>query len=103
MPGYEDGVIGPIAQSVDDIELACRACFGAKYYESDTVIPIPYREVELKKVLRFGWYTSGRYLVFVCEACIVVNLRVFRWNGKGFTSMQTSGFRDCRCAEKSRP
>lgn len=52
MPGYEDGVIGPIAQSVDDIELACRACFGAKYYESDTVIPIPYREVELKKVFR---------------------------------------------------
>ena len=60
-PGLHDipTVLGPLARSVEDIELACRVAFGQ---ESADTAPIPYREVTLPQKLRFGYYVSGALL-----------------------------------------
>jgi len=47
-------------RSVDDLEAVLRVLFGKKdgnYFPA----PIPYREVETAKKLRFGYYTTGKW------------------------------------------
>ncbi|KAM5532354.1 hypothetical protein V8D89_013948 [Ganoderma adspersum] len=62
-PGIE-GVrssLGPIARSVDDIELAARLVFGVQGRERDPA-PLPYRDVRLPERLRVGYYLSDGYV-----------------------------------------
>lgn len=62
-PGFE-GIktsMGPIGRSVGDLELFCRAIFDA---EDPTweVVPVLYREVQLPRRLKFGYYTTGEII-----------------------------------------
>ncbi|KAF8920609.1 amidase signature domain-containing protein [Mucidula mucida] len=64
-PGFEGlrSVTGPMARSVKDLELFCRALFGSR--ETDTVYditPLPYRDVSLPEKLKFGYYTSDGFI-----------------------------------------
>ncbi|KAI8996557.1 amidase signature enzyme [Trametes punicea] len=62
-PGFEGirTVAGPMGRSVDDIELGARLVFGKQGAEYDPA-PLPYREVEMPKKLRFGFYLSDNYV-----------------------------------------
>lgn len=55
-PGFKSipTVLGPMARSVEDIELASRVVFGRSTNGSS--VPVPYREVKLKQKLKFGYY-----------------------------------------------
>ncbi|KAJ7045940.1 amidase [Mycena alexandri] len=58
-PGFDGikSVCGPMARCMDDLELACRIAFGASgVYNAHP--PLPFREVNLLKKLRFGYYTT---------------------------------------------
>lgn len=52
-----------MGRSVDDLELACRVVFDASESLAsigEDVIPIPFREVDLPKKLKIGYYyTDG--------------------------------------------
>ncbi|KAH8093799.1 amidase signature enzyme [Cristinia sonorae] len=63
MPGFEtiQAVTGPLARTVDDIELAARLVVGqagSGYHPA----PVPYRQVELPSKLKFGYYTSDNFI-----------------------------------------
>ena len=55
-PGFKNipTVLGPMARSVEDIEIACRAVFGKSANHSSA--PVPYREIQLGQKLKFGYY-----------------------------------------------
>lgn len=61
VPGFEAliPVNGPIARSVSDIELASRVLFGKSDSLSETLPPVPYRDVTVPKKLKFGYYKTG--------------------------------------------
>jgi len=70
-PGFKNvpGVHGPMGRGVEDLEAAARAVIGRRgsdqfYFPA----PIPYRDVQLPKKLKFGYYlTDG--LVKDSPAC----------------------------------
>ena len=45
--------------SVKDLDLIARVTFGNNQSPSHSVVPIPFRDVQLPQKLRFGYYTSG--------------------------------------------
>ena len=47
-------MLGPIARTVQDIEIASRATFGK--WANHSSAPVPYREVKLENRLKFGYY-----------------------------------------------
>lgn len=49
----------PFFSSVKDLELIARVTFGKNQSPSYSVVPIPFRDVQLPQKLRFGYYTSG--------------------------------------------
>lgn len=55
-PGFKNipTVLGPMARTVEDIEIASRVVFGKSANYSST--PVPYREVKLGPRLKFGYY-----------------------------------------------
>ena len=55
-PGFKNipTVLGPMARSVEDIEIASRVVFGKSANYSSA--PVPYREVKLGRKLKFGYY-----------------------------------------------
>lgn len=55
-PGFKaiPNVLGPMARSMEDIELACRVVFGRSTDYS--LAPVPYREVKPERKLKFGFY-----------------------------------------------
>ncbi|KAF9530362.1 amidase [Crepidotus variabilis] len=61
-PGF-DGIVsvaGPMGRSVKDLEIVSRIIFGQG---TDTSLPpIPFRDVEIPKRLKFGYYTSDKYI-----------------------------------------
>ncbi|KAJ7074358.1 amidase [Mycena amicta] len=59
VPGFEGivSVAGPMARSIDDLEIFCRATFGIPG-RSLSVAPVLYREVKVPDKLRFGFYTD---------------------------------------------
>ncbi|KAJ7099439.1 amidase [Mycena belliarum] len=69
-PGF-DGIksaYGPMARCMDDLELACRVSFGARGAFGE-VPPVPFRDADLPKILRFGYYTSDG-IIKASPACI---------------------------------
>ena len=52
-----------IFSSVKDLELIARVTFGNNQGASYSVVPIPFRDVQLPQKLRFGYYTSGYRLM----------------------------------------
>lgn len=52
-------VTGPMARSVEDIELFGRTIFGLQDTSTFNVAPVPYRDITLPTKLKFGYYTSG--------------------------------------------
>ncbi|KAJ7881391.1 amidase signature domain-containing protein [Mycena leptocephala] len=69
-PGFDGikSVCGPMARCIDDLELACRISFGAPGAYNDQS-PVPFRDVNLPKKLRFGYYTSDG-IMKASPACI---------------------------------
>jgi Asp-tRNA(Asn)/Glu-tRNA(Gln) amidotransferase A subunit family amidase len=61
--GFEalHSVAGPMGRSVADLVLAARVLFGAPDAQRD-VAPLPFREVELPKKLKLGYYVDGESL-----------------------------------------
>ncbi|KAL0575280.1 hypothetical protein V5O48_006681 [Marasmius crinis-equi] len=54
--------MGPMGRSVDDLVLFCKSLFGRPDGFADyKLIPTPFRDAELPKRLRFGYYTSDGY------------------------------------------
>ena len=55
-PGFKNipTVLGPMARTVKDIEIASRVAFGKSANYSSA--PVPYREVKLGPKLKFGYY-----------------------------------------------
>jgi hypothetical protein len=55
-PGFKNipNVLGPMARTVEDIEVASRVVFGKSANYSSA--PVPYREVKLARKLKFGYY-----------------------------------------------
>lgn len=55
-PGFRSilGVLGPMARTVEDIEIASRVTFGKSANYSSA--PVQYREVKLGGKLKFGYY-----------------------------------------------
>jgi len=70
-PGFKNvpSVCGPIGRGVEDLEAAARAIIGRrgsdKFYFP---VPIPYRDVQLPKKLKFGYYLMDG-LVKASPAC----------------------------------
>ncbi|EJD07629.1 amidase signature enzyme [Fomitiporia mediterranea MF3/22] len=64
VPGFEaiTTVIGPMARSVEDVELASRVLFGASRPSFEPLPSLPYHEPILPKKLRFGYYTSDLFV-----------------------------------------
>jgi hypothetical protein len=74
--------------SVDDIEIALRVCMGARAANTD-VVPLPYREVELPKKLKFGYYVNGNTtLRSPCETILRIYCRRLR---QGIPGVRASG------------
>lgn len=58
--------LGPMARSIEALELGCRAVISAaqslKIHETQaSMLPVPWRSVELKKKLRFGYFIEGEH------------------------------------------
>jgi len=55
-PGFKNipTALGPMARTVEDIEIASRVVFGKSANYSSA--PVPYREVRLGQKLKFGYY-----------------------------------------------
>ncbi|KAG7093651.1 hypothetical protein E1B28_007313 [Marasmius oreades] len=54
--------VGPMGRSVEELDIFCRGLFGLPDgYADYTLTPTPYREVELPKKMRFGYYTSDGF------------------------------------------
>ncbi|KAJ7591264.1 amidase [Mycena floridula] len=64
MPGYEGirVVAGPMARSIDDLELVCKVTFGSQDPADFSVVPLPYRPFELSPKLHFGYYTTNGWV-----------------------------------------
>ncbi|KAJ7105750.1 amidase [Mycena crocata] len=59
VPGFEGitSVGGPMARSVEDLEIFCRVTFGVQRRSHD-LAPILYRQPKLPEKLRFGYYSD---------------------------------------------
>ena len=67
-PGFKNilTVLGPLARTVEDIEIASRVVFGKSANYSSA--PIPYREVKIGPRLKFGYYFNDG-MARVTPAC----------------------------------
>lgn len=63
-PGFEalTLVSGPLARSVEDLDLWARVALGRSDAPWETINPVLYREVSLPRRLRFGYYTQDGYI-----------------------------------------
>ncbi|KDQ12989.1 hypothetical protein BOTBODRAFT_56307 [Botryobasidium botryosum FD-172 SS1] len=84
-PGFSGVTIvaGPMARSVSDLELACRVVFGSAPPSPFSLPPLPYRDVELPKKLRFGYYTADGYVKAspACQRAVLETVAALRREG----------------------
>ncbi|KAG1738410.1 amidase signature domain-containing protein [Suillus paluster] len=71
-----------ISRSVQDCELFCRTIFGQQD-PSYTIVPLPYRPVELSAKLRFGYYLSDDMTQTspVCQRAVLETVSALRKQG----------------------
>ncbi|KDR65722.1 hypothetical protein GALMADRAFT_260127 [Galerina marginata CBS 339.88] len=84
VPGF-DGiatVAGPMGRSVADLELISRVLFGAPC-SNHSIAPLPFREVQLPKKLKFGYYTSDNYIKAspACKRAVLETVEALREAG----------------------
>ncbi|KAF8733457.1 hypothetical protein AX14_003820 [Amanita brunnescens Koide BX004] len=83
-PGFEGikTTAGPMGRSVDDLELICRTAFGVRGNDYN-VMPIPFREVELPKKLRVGYFTSDGFVKAspACQRAVLEAVDALRRQG----------------------
>jgi amidase len=83
-PGFDPikTVVGPMARSLADVEMACRIMFGIQSAEHD-IAPVPYRDVSLPEKLRFGYYTSDCYIKAspACKRAVLETVEALRKQG----------------------
>ncbi|KAL0953568.1 hypothetical protein HGRIS_004786 [Hohenbuehelia grisea] len=84
VPGFEgiNTVVGPMARSVNDVELASRVVFGHQGPYCETA-PLPYRDINLPKKLKFGYYTSDGYVKAspACKRAVLESVEALRREG----------------------
>ncbi|KIL69168.1 hypothetical protein M378DRAFT_184407 [Amanita muscaria Koide BX008] len=83
-PGFEGikTVSGPMGRCIDDLELMCRTSFGVPGNDNN-VIPLPFREVELPKTLRFGYYITDNFVKAspACQRAVLETVEALRKEG----------------------
>lgn len=83
-----------------DLEIVARTLFGGPS-TTDYIPPLPFREVSIRKKLKFGYYTSGMILmrhVGAYGAHQVHNRQLHQ----SLAGLQARCGRDCRSAPESR-
>ncbi|THH27472.1 hypothetical protein EUX98_g6717 [Antrodiella citrinella] len=84
LPGFEtiQAVTGPLARSVEDIELAARLVVG-KSGSGYHPAPIPYRQIEMPAKLKFGYYTSDNFIKAspACQRAVLESVEALREAG----------------------
>ncbi|KZT07013.1 amidase signature enzyme [Laetiporus sulphureus 93-53] len=75
-------VLGPIARSIDDLELACRVAFGQDMDINDYVhAPVPFKDTQLAEgKLRFGYYVDDHFVKAspACERAVLETVEALR-------------------------
>ncbi|TBU43523.1 amidase signature domain-containing protein [Dichomitus squalens] len=83
-PGIEGvrSTLGPMARSVEDLELAARLVFGIQGAEFDPA-PLSYRDVRLPAKLRLGYYLSDGYVKAspACQRAVLKAVEALRKAG----------------------
>ena len=74
-------VLGPMARNVEDIELASRVVFGKSANHSSA--PVPYREVKLRRKLKFGYYFNDgiSQITPACHRAVTETVEALRKQG----------------------
>ncbi|THH09917.1 hypothetical protein EW145_g1672 [Phellinidium pouzarii] len=84
-PGFEaiPTVFGPMARSVEDVELVCRTIFGAPGPAYELLPTLPYHEAKLPSRLRFGYYTSDLFIKAspACKRAVLETVEALRKQG----------------------
>lgn len=77
--------MGPMGRSIDDIELATRVQCDASVglARTEGLIPLPYRDVELPKKLKFGYYLTDGFCRAspACERAVLETVEALRKKG----------------------
>jgi len=75
-------VLGPMARSIADLEIACKTMFGEQSNEND-IAPVLYRDVVLPEKLRIGYYTSDCYIKAspACKRAVLETVEALRKQG----------------------
>ena len=87
-PGFKNipTVLGPMARTVEDIEIASRVAFGKSANYSSA--PVPYREVKLGPKLKFGYYFNDG-MARITPACRrAVSETVEALRGQGYECVE---------------
>lgn len=66
------GVVGPLGQSVDDLDLFMSAVLAAEPWDTETMlVPVPWRPVNIRKELTVGIMFDDGYVYFFvfCYLC----------------------------------
>ncbi|TCD61777.1 hypothetical protein EIP91_007955 [Steccherinum ochraceum] len=84
IPGFEtiQAVTGPLARSVEDIDLAASIVVGqtgSGYHPA----PVPWRRINLPAKLKFGFYTSDNFIKAspVCQRAVLESVKALRAAG----------------------
>lgn len=82
-PGFKNipPVLGPMARTIEDIEIACRAVFGKSANYSSA--PVQYREVKLGEKLKFGYYLDDGMarITPACSRAVLETVEALRKQG----------------------
>ncbi|KAG5353559.1 hypothetical protein C0989_005532 [Termitomyces sp. Mn162] len=75
-------VVGPMARSVEDLQLVSQVTFGIQGKEQ-SIAPIPYRHIQLSPKLRFGYYTSDHFVKAspACQRAVLETVEALRKKG----------------------
>lgn len=76
-PGFDSikSTLGPMARSIEDLELATRIVINASVELARTLplIPLPFREITLPKKLKFGYYFTDGFVKASPACCRAIN------------------------------
>ncbi|KAG6890091.1 hypothetical protein C0995_012040 [Termitomyces sp. Mi166 len=88
-------VVGPMARSVEDLQLVSRVVFGVQGDEQ-SIAPIPYRQIQLPPKLRFGYYTSDNFVKAspACQRAILETVEALRKKGHECIELNLPGASD---------